>query len=196
MVRWYHAIFTAYGFWLPNDPRGSWSTFIASWNMLRFGEATTTDERRSVAHRTHDRAFRLAAKESLRYPPVRFDARQRALIGEGIARACGESAITVYACAIGWDHVHAIVNRHDHPIERVAGHFKGRATQALSAADLHPFAKYHSSGTALPTPWARKCWSVFIDDQIQLRAAIEYVRAHPMKEGLAPQRWEFVTPHE
>ena len=36
------------------------------------------------------------------------------------------------------------------------------------------------------------CWKVFINDEDQLRAAIEYVQRHPMKEGLLPQNWEFV----
>lgn len=30
MVEWYHLIMTAYGFWLPNDPRGSWSEFVGA----------------------------------------------------------------------------------------------------------------------------------------------------------------------
>jgi hypothetical protein len=28
MILGYHVIFGAYGFWLPNDPRGSWSDFV------------------------------------------------------------------------------------------------------------------------------------------------------------------------
>jgi hypothetical protein len=43
MIRGYHVIFGAYGFWLPNDPRGSWSEFVGSWELFRFGAATTTD---------------------------------------------------------------------------------------------------------------------------------------------------------
>ena len=27
-----HVIITAYGFWLPNDPRGSWSDFVGAWD--------------------------------------------------------------------------------------------------------------------------------------------------------------------
>ena len=34
MVRWYHLIISAYGFWLPNDPRGSWSDFVGAWELL------------------------------------------------------------------------------------------------------------------------------------------------------------------
>jgi hypothetical protein len=30
MILAFHAIFGAYGFWLPNDPRGSWSDFVGS----------------------------------------------------------------------------------------------------------------------------------------------------------------------
>jgi hypothetical protein len=37
MVLAYHLIFSMYGFWLPNDPRGSWSEFVASWELFRFG---------------------------------------------------------------------------------------------------------------------------------------------------------------
>src|ERR671928_232003 len=57
MVHAYHLIITAYGFWLPNDPRGSWSDFVRAWELVRFGKATKTDERRSLAHRPHDRSF-------------------------------------------------------------------------------------------------------------------------------------------
>ncbi len=46
----YHVIFGAYGFWLPNDPRGSWSDFVAAWELfLAGGHATKTTTRRSVA---------------------------------------------------------------------------------------------------------------------------------------------------
>src|SRR5436305_1488927 len=58
MIVGYHVIFGAYGFWLPNDPRGSWSTFVGAWDLFRYGPATATDERQSVAHRAHDRARR------------------------------------------------------------------------------------------------------------------------------------------
>jgi hypothetical protein len=87
MVRWYHLIMTAYGFWLPNDPRGSWSDFVGSWEPYKFGPATKTNEKRSLAHDPHDRAARLAAKQALKYPPVRFDERQRQAI-TGRLRDC------------------------------------------------------------------------------------------------------------
>ncbi len=78
MVLAYHVIFGAYGFWLPNDPRGSWSDFVASWELVRFGKATKTTERRSLAHVAHDRRRRDEAKRALKYPPVLFSGRRAA----------------------------------------------------------------------------------------------------------------------
>src|ERR1700741_4190818 len=100
MVRWYHLIISAYGFWLPNDPRGSWSGFVGSWELFRFGEATKISTRKSVARVEHDRSKRLAAKEVLKYPPVKFNGIQ----ANGIANAFAQSAyrykMRLYACAI------------------------------------------------------------------------------------------------
>jgi REP element-mobilizing transposase RayT len=195
MVRWYHAIFTAYGFWLPNDPRGSWSTFVGSWELYKFcGGATKTKERRSLAHDPHNAELRRETKQLLKYPPVRFDARQRDAIARGIARACKESEIVVPACAIGFDHAHAVVSRHVKSIEQIVGHFKGRATQRLRMDGCHPLEQFAVGDKPPPTPWAEGCWSVFINDEEQLRNAIDYVNRHPEKEGLPPQNWDFVTP--
>ena len=72
MVNAAHLVFTCYGFWLPNDPRGSWSDFVRSWDLLQFGDPTKTDERRSLANNPHDRERRKAAKSALRYEPVRL----------------------------------------------------------------------------------------------------------------------------
>ena len=47
MIRASHVIFSAYGFWLPNDPRGSWSDFVGSWELQRFGPATKVNVRHS-----------------------------------------------------------------------------------------------------------------------------------------------------
>ena len=63
MIVGYHVSFGACGFWLPNDPRGSWSEFVGKWELyLAAGKATRTTEPRSLAHRPHDRDKRLAAK--------------------------------------------------------------------------------------------------------------------------------------
>jgi REP element-mobilizing transposase RayT len=191
MVRWYHLIMTAYGFWLPNDPRGSWSDFVGSWELFKFGPPTKTSEKRSLAHDPHDVAQRLAAKKALKYPPVRFDSGQRRLVADGFGRAIGESQYQVHACCIGHDHAHLLVGRHARTIEQIAIHLKSKATMALTRGDAHPLALF---GNPAPTPWSAGIWSVFITDPQQLAAAIAYIQRHPEKEGLAPQSWEFITP--
>src|SRR5215208_2833087 len=96
----YHLIFTTYGFWLPNDPRGSWSDFVRSWELLFFGKATKIDERHSVARRPHDRELRLAAKKALKHPPVKFSGRQALAVSKGFAKAIAESGYLILACSI------------------------------------------------------------------------------------------------
>ncbi len=88
MVLGYHVIFGAYGFWLPNDPRGSWSDFVESWDLFRYGPATTTTETRSLAMAPHDRALRMQAKEALKYPAVQFTGLQALAIGPGLRQLC------------------------------------------------------------------------------------------------------------
>src|SRR5439155_6865041 len=122
MVRWYHLIMTAYGFWLPNDPRGSWSDFVASWELYKFGAATKTHEKRSLAHDPHDVQLRRAAKQALKYPPVRFDEHQRQIIAQGFGEAIGEGGYQILAHCIGHDHSHSIAARHERTIEQIARH--------------------------------------------------------------------------
>jgi REP element-mobilizing transposase RayT len=196
MVRWYHAIFSAYGFWLPNDPRGSWSDFVQSWDLYRFGSpATTVNGKRSYAHDPHDAAFRREAKEHLKHPPARFDSTRRESIARGFTRACGEFGFVLYACAIGFDHVHIIAARDgQRSIEQIVAVLKARATQQMNAEGTHPMRGRSDSKGVTPTPWGRSCWSVFINDDQQLRSAVAYVQRHPVKEGLPRQAWDFLTP--
>src|SRR5438132_2926096 len=83
VVLGYHIIFTAYGFWLPNDPRGSWSDFVASWELCLHGRSTKTDKKRSLAAVPHDVNKRRAAKMALSRHPVRFTGPQAQSIGHG-----------------------------------------------------------------------------------------------------------------
>src|SRR5688500_17700870 len=67
MVHGYHVIIGAYGFWLPNDPRGSWSDFVGKWELVRFGRSTKSIERQQLS--AEEEEGRQSAKRSLKYPP-------------------------------------------------------------------------------------------------------------------------------
>ncbi|MBV8780197.1 MAG: transposase, partial [Phycisphaerae bacterium] len=184
-----HVIFTTYGFWLPNDPRGSWSEFVGTWELFKFGAATKTNTRRSVAGKQHDVAIRRAAKAALQRQPVKFDGRQARAIGRGFSIACRDAGHRFRACSILPEHVHAVVDRHEREAHRIVGHLKAAATRQLRAEKLHPF---DDGGERVPTFWAENCWKVFLNDGDAIIRAIDYVNANPAKEGLAPQTWSFV----
>jgi REP element-mobilizing transposase RayT len=193
MILAYHSIFSAYGFWLPNDPRGSWSDFVRSWELLRFGDATKVSTRHSVARAEHDVQARLSAKQALKYPPVVFAGRQARAIGRGFAEAVAEARYVLYACSILPEHVHVVIARHGRKVEQIVGHLKARATQRLKTENLHPLEGHRQTDGSPPSPWGRRGWNVFLDDPDEVRRAIRYVQENPLKEGKPRQRWSFVT---
>src|SRR5947209_4674353 len=69
MIHAYHVIGGTYGFWLPNDPRGSWSDFVASWELARFGKTTRSPERVTLDAAQWAR-WRAEAEQALLYPSV------------------------------------------------------------------------------------------------------------------------------
>src|SRR5262245_11609119 len=163
MILGYHAIFGAYGFWLPNDPRGSWSEFVGSWELYRYGPATKTTERQSVAHLAHDHAQRLAAKKALARPAVQLTGFQARVVGHGFARYVERSGISIWACAILPDHVHLVVGRAHIDIEQVVIQLKAAATKQLLDESLHPFGGLKDKHGRPPKCFARGQWKVFLD---------------------------------
>lgn len=182
-----HIIFGAYGFWLPNDPRGSWSTFVGSWELFRYGAATKTTETRSVAHRGHDIRQRLAAKAILKRPAVKFTMPQIEAVAAGFSEYARKSGLVIYACAVLPDHVHLVTGVHRLDPHKLVIQLKGAATVELARRQIHPFA-----GEA--KAFARGEWVVFLDTPTRVQRAIRYVELNPEKEGLPRQRWPFVTP--
>jgi REP element-mobilizing transposase RayT len=186
MVIAYHVIFSTYGFWLPNDPRGSWSDFVGAWELVRFGKATKVSTTWSVAAADHDRRLRREAKAALEFPPVAFTGKQALAIGRGFAQAINEGGYALHACTVLPEHVHMVLGQSARSVGRIVGHLKGRATQRLAADGLWPDA-------ARPV-WGRKCWKVFLRSPEDVRRAIAYVEANPEKEGKPRQHWSFVRP--
>ncbi len=193
-VRAAHIIFTAYGFWLPNDPRGSWSDFVASWELVKFGRATKVETCRSVAHVEHDRTLRKAAKLALKYQPVFFSGLQARSIARGFSRACAEGEYHVHACSILPDHVHLIVAPHNRLFEKITAHLKDRATQELRSDGLHPFEEHRDSNGSVASVWAGGLWKVYCFDSGHVATAIKYVEENPVREGKRKQEWKFVKP--
>jgi len=192
MVIAQHLIFTTYGFWLPNDPRGSWSDFVRSWELYWYGAATKVTTRRSVAMASHDRGLRALQKTALRYDPVKFSDQQIRCVARGFERAVVESGYVLLACSIMPEHTHAVVRRHHNRGEQIIGHLKARATQQLLAEGLHPFHDLPDDSGRLPSAWSRPGWRVYLNEGEDLLRAIRYVEENPLKQRRPLQSWPFV----
>ena len=130
-----HLILSAYGFWLPNDPRGSWSNCVWSQQLYdQFGPSTKTEERRSLAHDPHDRERRVAAKSLLKYPPVQFTPEQTLLIAAGFADYASRYQIAVLACAIMPQHAHMVIAPTAITVDVYSVQFKAAATNFIKAS--------------------------------------------------------------
>jgi REP element-mobilizing transposase RayT len=178
MVLAYHSIFCTYGFWLPNDPRGSWSDFVGAWELFRFGLATKTNTRRSVAGKGHDQAFRRAAKASLKRAPIQLSGPRARDAARGMSEYLQEAGVAVWAFSILPSHVHLVTASHRLRIESIINQIKGRATRYMQ----------------IERPWARKSWNVFLNSPTDIERAIRYVENNPVKERLPRQRWHFIKP--
>jgi REP-associated tyrosine transposase len=188
-----HVVLCAYGFWLPNDPRGSWSDFVGSWELLRFGRATKTTTRTSVAGTPHDQEARLAAKQRLRCPAVHFTGVQARAIGWAFGETIRKTGLRVWACSILPDHMHLVVGRHRWSVQQIANRLKGDTTRRLVREGIHPLAALPTRTGRMPKMWASKQWKVFLDCPEGIRRAIRYVDRNPAKEGKPLQRWPFVA---
>lgn len=192
MVRAYHLILSAYGFWLPNDPRGSWSDFVGAWELWQYGKATTVTVRQSLAAEFHNQKLRLQAKKALRYPAVHWSGLQARSIGNGFASFVSRAELDILACAVMPDHIHLVTARHDQTIQVVANHLKGAATRRITADGLHPLATQPTSSGRMPKMFARGQWSVYLNRESDVQRAVRYVNENPTRAGLRPQRWTFV----
>ena len=182
MILAFHSVFTAYDFWLPNEPRGSWSDFVASWELRRFGPATKGSTRRSIAARPYDRSLKRRMQQSLEREPVTFSGEQT----REIVRGFSTTPYTLHACAVLSEHVHLVVGRTSRNIRTVVGHLKAEATRALRQGGWF----------ADRTPWADHGWNVYLDSAEAVERAIAYVENNPVREGKRLQRWKCIAPFD
>jgi len=193
MIHAYHVIWGTYGFWLPNDPRGSWSDFVYSWELARFGRATKSIERVDIEPEQYA-AWRAQARQTLKYPPVTLTGHHALAAGEGFARFAQKSRLGILACSILPEHVHLVIGRHRYKIEQVVNLLKGTATRRLLEKGLHPMKQFQTSaGGRLPSVWGENQWKVYLDSEEAVENAIRYVEENPEREGKPRQHWSFVT---
>ena len=182
----HHLIWTAYGWWLPNDPRGSTSRTIASDVIAELGELHFG--RRKVQPATKVvREFHERAKDVLKFPLLRLGPDEILAVAEGLSEAVSEHRYTCYACAIMPDHVHLLIRKHKHLAEEMIDNFQHSSRLRLRTPGLR---------TADHPVWAGSGWKVFLEHPDEVRKTIRYIEGNPVKWRLPPQRWAFVSPYD
>src|SRR5262245_15297656 len=185
MVIAHHLICTAYGWWLPNDPRGSESHEIRVERIAELGELhhgrKPVQPLPSVL-----RDFYRRASDNLKHELLQFDEADWEVVAGSFARVIREAGYTCYACALMPDHVHLLVRRHRDQAEVMLERFQEASREDLIAAGRRP---------VVHPVWGGPGWKVFLNSRDGIERVIRYIRANPVIIGRPIQEWPFVTPY-
>lgn len=186
MVAGYHLVWTAYGWWLANDPRGSNSVEIRVQRLESLGARHVGRKKVQPGGKIISEFYE-AAKDLLAHPLLTFDSDGIALVAESIAAVIKENDYVCHACAVMPDHVHLLLRRHRDHAESMIERFQRASRQALIDAGLrsvtHPV-------------WGGKGWKVFLNTSEDFFRTIEYIRENPLKIGLPAEEWDFVVAYD
>jgi REP element-mobilizing transposase RayT len=186
MVLAYHLVWVAYGWWLPNDPRGSMSHAIASDVIADLGDLHHGRKRVQPAS-TDIRAFYERAKDLLKFPLLTFAPPEVAAIARAFEAVIRAEHYTCYACAIMRDHVHLVVRKHKHLAEEMIARLQDASREAVIDMGLRHFDH---------PVWGGPGWKVFLDSTDDVWRTIAYVEQNPIKAGEPAPRYTFVTQYD
>lgn len=182
----HHLIWTAYGWWLPNDPRGSMSRFVAFDPIRELGELHYGRKRVQPAS-SEIRAFYDRARDTLTFDLLTFDEVAVETIANAFAHLIQSERYTCYACAIMSDHVHLLIRKHKHQAEQMIQNFQ-QASRSLLRTD--------GSRSVEHPVWGGPGWKVFLDHPDDIRRTIRYIDDNPIKARQPKQHWNFVMPYD
>jgi hypothetical protein len=131
----YHLIWTAYGWWLPNDLRGSGSKIIAQDIFKHLGELHV-DRKQVQPASSEVRDFYKHAAGLLKYPLLKFGNEQVVSLAQAFRQVIQECRYTCYACAMMPDHIHILIRKHKHLAEEMLDRFHRAGRLPLRAAGI------------------------------------------------------------
>ncbi len=182
----HHLIFTNYGHWLPNDPRGSGSVEIRKNDLETLG-AIHYGRKRIQPPRQELKQFYRQAEPLLQHKLFWFDNAKRQALGSAVEQAARELRYTLYAFASCGNHSHALVRRHRDDAVTIWSSIADYTRRALQAFD--------DLGAEHPI-WSARPYAVFCYTPDDIRSRIKYINDNPPREGLPPQTWPFVKPYD
>ncbi|SRR6266496_876326 len=181
----YHLVWTIYGYWLPNDLRGSMSKRIRNDLLKELGDLHYG--RKKIQPLAKDlRAFDERADAVLKFPVIELSADARRTIADAFAHVVTKCKYTCYACAIMPDHVHLLIRKHKHQAGEMIHNLQRQSHLLLRERGF--FDMHHPI-------WGGPGWNVFLDHPEEVWRTISYIEQNPVKIGLPKQEYAFVTPY-
>ncbi len=183
MVVGYHLIWTAYGWWLPNDPRGSSSQEIRVKKLSELGPLH--EGRKTIQPPGRDiRRFYDEAKDLLNHELLTFSTTERQVIANAFSAVLASCRYTCYACAIMPDHIHLLIRRHRDRGETMIANLQEESRQGLISAGFR---------SAEHPVWGGPGWKRFLNSRADIERVVKYVRRNPTEIGMPEQDWPFVS---
>ncbi|MDB5297754.1 MAG: Transposase [Phycisphaerales bacterium] len=186
MVLAHHLIWVAYGWWLPNDPRGSTSRTIRNDVLSELGELPYGRKRVQPASRDI-RAFYAEAQQFLRHELLTFSPHDVGMIAQAFKEVIADERYTCYACAVMPDHVHLVIRKHRDHAEEMISKFQWASKEAVHLL------RDHDPNHPV---WGGPGWKVFLDETAEIERTIRYVEDNPVKARMPRQEWEFITAYD
>ncbi len=186
MVAAYHLIWTVYGAWLPNDPRGSSSIEIRSDILKDLGEIHYGRKKIQPSGAVL-RRFMQQAKPRLKHEVLPFFDDEITMVAESFAATIKTRRYTCYGCAIMPDHVHLLIRKHRDKAEEMIGFLQDDSWQRLQEAKMRP---------GDHPVWGGPGWKVYLDTRADMQRTVRYILGNPIKAGLPAQRWDYVTEYD
>lgn len=186
MIIGYHLNFTAYGWWLPNDPRGSCSHEIRSDILAQLGDLHH-GRRRVQPNGAQIREFYNRARSKLKHDLRTFGEDEREIIACGFARTIKHCRYTCYACAILPDHVHVLIRKHRDKAETMISNLQQASRDMLIDDGVYP---------PVHPVWGGPGWKVFLETPSDITRTIRYIERNPLPYNLPMQRHGFVESYD
>jgi REP element-mobilizing transposase RayT len=182
----YHLIWTAYGWWLPNDPRGSSSRSIRNDILAQLGDLHFGRKKLQPAGWVI-REFYAKAAPLLRHALLTFDETARRVIAAAFADVIARERLTCWACVIMPDHVHLLVRKHRLQAEDMIALLQAESATRLRSLD--------DWGADHPV-WGGPGWRVFLDHPDEVVRTCGYIERSADPYWLPRQTYPFVRPYD
>jgi REP element-mobilizing transposase RayT len=183
MIAAYHLIWTIYGAWLPNDPRGSGSHEVRTPVLQDLGELHL-GRKKAQPCSAIIRKFYSEAKPRLKFDVVPFDESEILSVAAAIRDTIAVRRYTCYACAIMPDHVHILIRKHKDLGEEMIAHLQDESWQRVIRSGRRP--------STHPVWTNGGGWKVYLETREDIERTIRYIERNPDEA----QAWDFVQKYD